>query len=169
MTNPNKVIILTGPCGVGKTTIAYKLATELNLTVISGDQIKQTLFPTINDITEFPEKLQIVKQTIFKQSQQLFNKDQSVLIDYVVLGETYIKQYQIAFQENLIIKVLFPKREVIYSRDEKRACWTSGKTQIDHLYQKYLDLIDLIGAENYIDTGKETSEETVQHMLALIK
>lgn len=36
---------------------------------------------------------------------------------------------------------------------------------IDLLYDKFVALRDTIGAENYIDNGKETVEETVNNLV----
>lgn len=169
MPNKSKVIIITGPCGVGKTTITKLLGKQLKIAVEDGDKIKQTLFPTIDYITQYPEKLKMVKAAIFELSKDYFARNASVIIDYVIIGEDYIKQYQSAFKENLVFKVLLPKKEVIHQRDLERACWTSGKELIDELHQKYLNLVQIIGKENYLDNEKETPEETVQKIIQLIQ
>ena len=162
-----KVIIVAGPCGVGKTTIADLLSKAPNIKLITGDQLKQSLFPEIVDITEHPEKLKIIKALIFKQSKKYFYAGKSVVIDYVVLGKNYIQQYQNEFKENLLFKVIFPPKHIIYQRDRERKCWTSGKKCIDELYDKYIDLIDLIGKENYINNENQTPEETIKTIKCL--
>lgn len=165
MRTKNKVIILTGPCGVGKTTVANILSKKMDIELISGDGIKQHLFPEIGNITEHPKKLKIVKNTILKSSKSHFSNDKSVLIDYVVVGKEYIASFQNLFRKNLVIKVLLPNRNIIYERDRNRDCWTSGRKIIDHLYDNYLNLIDIIGKENYLDTENETPEDTANKIL----
>ena len=81
------------------------------------------------------------------------------------LGEEYISEYKNAFKENLIFKVILPKRMVIYERDQNRKCWTSGRKIINELHHKYSNLVDLIGQENYIDNENETPEETAQRII----
>lgn len=161
-----KVIILTGPCGVGKTTIAKLLLPRIDAEYISGDEIAKSLFPEVSYITKYPEKLKVVKAEIFALSRRYFyEQERTSLIDYVVLGETYISKFKEAFNSDLIIKVLLPKKEIIYQRDVERDCWESGRVMIDHLYDRYVELRESIGADNYIDNGKETVEETVSNLV----
>lgn len=160
-----RIIIITGPCGVGKSTITKLLANELNLPLVSGDQIKEDLFPDIAIITQHPEKLQHIKQEIFEQCRQFFENGRSAVVDYVITGENYIRQFQYAFGKGLSMYVLLPPKEVIYQRDESRECWTSGKEVIDHLYQGYVGLKEVIGPDNYINNEGETAFETLQKIM----
>jgi len=161
----SKIIIITGPCGVGKTTIAKIISESIAIKVVDGDKIRKSIFPNVAYITRHPEKLQLVKETIFELSRKHFFKNQSILIDYVMLGEEYINRFKKQFKGQLTIKVIFPDKEVIYERDKNRTCWTSGQKMIDELYNKYLDLVDVIGQENYINNGQETPEETARKIL----
>lgn len=161
-----KIIILTGPCGVGKTTISKLLLQHLEVKYISGDEIAKSKFPEISYITKHPVKLQIVKRELFDLScTYFFDQNKTVLIDYVILGQNYIAQFQKTFQSDLILKVLLPDRQVIFQRDQDRACWESGREMINNLHDKYLALKDMIGAENYIDNGAQTAQETVDFLL----
>ena len=162
------VLILTGPCGVGKTTVSQRLAQSLGMLRISGDEIKDRLFPQIGDITQFPDKLQQVKQQLLLESKDQFAQGKSIVVDYVVLGKPFISQFRTSFGSHLMIKVLFPSYSVIYKRDLQRSCWTSGKACIDGLVLKFEALRDFIGAEHFLDNGGETVEETVvrlQHFI----
>lgn len=161
-----KVIILTGPCGVGKTTISRLCLNRLDAAYISGDEIAKRLFPEISYITKHPEKLKIVKNEIFALSSRFFHdQEKTTLIDYVILGDEYISKFKETFKSDLIIKVFLPEREVIYQRDLERDCWESGRAMIDLLYDKYVALRDTIGTDNYIDNGNETVEETVNNLM----
>lgn len=161
-----KVIILTGSCGVGKTTISKLLLKQLDLKYISGDEIATGKFPAISYITEHPEKLQIVKRELYDLSRSyFFDHNKAVLIDYVILGRDYISQFQETFKSKLFLKVLLPDRQVIIQRDQDRACWESGRDMINSLYDKYIGLKDHIGTENYIDNGGQTAQETANLLL----
>lgn len=50
-----KVIILTGPCGVGKTTISSLLLARIDAHYLSGDEIAKRLFPEVSYITKHPD------------------------------------------------------------------------------------------------------------------
>jgi len=39
---------------------------------------------------------------------------------------------------------------------------------INELHKKYLDLIDIIGRDNFIDNGNETPEETTKRIISCI-
>ncbi len=164
-----KVIVITGPCGVGKTTLTTMIAHQLGGLRISGDEIKHALFPEIADITDHPEKLKFIKDLLFNKSKINFENGHTVIIDYVILGREYIARFQQEFKEDLLFWVLLPSKAVIYARDERRACWSSGRTVIDSLYEKYLELIPLIGEANYIDNGGETPEESVKKVVELVR
>ena len=166
MNQKAKVIILTGPCGVGKTTLAKIIANRLNIELIDGDKIRKSTFPNVDYITKHPEKLSVVKEKIFELSKKYFSNNTSTIIDYVILGEDYLNRFRNEFQENLILQVLLPDKEIIYERDKKRSCWTSGEQIIDDLYQKYLGLVDVIGQENYLDNENQTAAETATKILA---
>jgi len=101
MNKKAKIIILTGPCGVGKTTITKILVEKLDVELIDGDSIRKSLFPNADYISDHPEKLKIVKERIFELSKECFLKNKSVLIDFVVLGKDYIFRYQNTFKEDL--------------------------------------------------------------------
>ena len=45
------IILVAGPSGVGKTTLAKKLAERLNLPVIHKDDLKEILFETVGSST----------------------------------------------------------------------------------------------------------------------
>lgn len=162
MANPHKLIILTGPCGVGKTTITNLLAQKCKVEVIRGDRLKNSMFPHISILPKHPNKLQLLKEELFTLSKEHFYQGKSVLIDYVILGDLYIRKYQEEFGKNLYIKVLFPELEIAIERDNQRKCWTSGREVIEELYKKYEELKELIGGENYLNTSDQSPENTTQ-------
>lgn len=95
MMNSPKVIILTGPCGVGKTTISRLCLKRIDATYISGDEIAKKLFPEVSYITKHPEKLRVVKEEIFAMSSRIFHdQETTTLIDYVILGGEYISKFK---------------------------------------------------------------------------
>ena len=142
------------------------LLARIDAHYLSGDEIAKRLYPEVSYITKHPEKLKVVKDEILELSKRYFHdQERTILIDYVILGEAYLAKFKEAFKSNLMLKVLLPAREVIYRRDQERDCWESGRAMIDQLYDRYIELRDSIGAEHYLDNGKETAEETVSKLV----
>jgi adenylate kinase family enzyme len=156
------VLIVTGPCGSGKTTIANLISQSGKFTYISGDEIKNELFPEIEKINDYPEALEQVYANIFQSAKRHFRLGENVVIDYVILGQKRIEEYKEAFSNHLVFKVLLPRREVLIDRDQTRECWTAGEDCVTDLYNRFYNLQDYIGIENYIDSSEETPEETYQ-------
>ena len=124
--------------------------------------LKNILLPTS------PNSFNKSSKPFCRRLKRHFNRKESVIIDYVILGKEYIQSFQKSFDKHLIFKVLLPEKEIIYQRDIERECWTSGRKTIDELYRKYEELVELIGKENYIDNGNEPAETTANKLLALL-
>lgn len=154
------VLIVTGPCGSGKTTITNLIVQNSNFIRISGDDIKNEFFPEIENITDYPEGLEKVYFEIFQRAKKHFENGENIVIDYVVLGQKRMEEYKKAFSKSLEIRVLLSRKEIIIKRDQLRECWTSGEKCIIALYDSFNQLKDYIGVDNYIDNSEETTEET---------
>lgn len=159
--NKNKpiVLILTGPCGAGKTTIAKMITRELGSVYVDGDDIKNKYFPEIEHIDQHPKKLQKVKREILKQAKNQFEKGRNVVVDYILVKEE-IEKYKKAFFENLIVRVLLPQKRIISKRDKLRKCWTAGQECVDELYESFYQSRKDFGRENFIDNSNEAPKET---------
>lgn len=158
------VLIVTGPCGSGKTTISSLIAANHPFIRLCGDDIKEELFPGIVDIQEYPEKLKQVGSEILERARTHFANGEHVVIDYIVLAEARLEEYKRIFSDHLQIRVLLASRESIITRDETRECWTAGEACVDQLHEGFSQLKAFIGAEHYIDSSEETPEETyVKH------
>ncbi len=160
MSDNNFVLIITGPTGVGKTTLCKLVAEKFGYKYISGDETKKELFPGLENIILYPEKLEIVKNELLKRIKEMFNKKECVVVDYVILGEDYINKFKKLFGKNLIFKVIQPSVETTIERDKKRECWTSGDESVKRLYKDFEESKNFIGEENYIDNSNETPQET---------
>jgi ribosomal protein S18 acetylase RimI-like enzyme/predicted kinase len=169
MINPF-VIVISGPTGVGKTTLAKILRQHLNCIHISEDEIAKKIFP--NDaytIDDCPDKLIIVDNLLLERTKEIFTKGECVVVDRVNMGKEFIDEIRRVFHEHLLIKVLWPPKETAIERDKKREGWTSGENIIRHFYKKYEELKSIIGEKNYIDNSHQTPEETFEKFFARIK
>lgn len=163
MCSDNRVIILTGPGGSGKTTIADLLVKRCGFVLLDGDNADTEFFPEGKQwLPENSEKLQKAHSKILKQTKEIFNSGKSVVVDYIIFGHylEFFKQFRKEFENNLDIKVLFPSQKELIARDKKRDCWTTGKERINTVRKEFDNIRNVIGAENFINTSGQTAEET---------
>lgn len=161
-----KVLILTGPGGAGKTTIAELLVKKYNFIMIDGDNLDTEFFPKGNQW--LPENLALLRRAhdkILKEVKVKFDEgENNVVLDYIIFGDyfNFINKFKKEFGDKLKIKVLFPSEEEIIKRDQKRECWTTGVDRIRAIRKDFERLKEEIGQNNYIDTSSQTPEETAE-------
>jgi predicted kinase len=67
------ILIISGPCGSGKTTITNLITQSGKYVHISGDEVKNELFPEIEKINYYPEALEKVYLEIYKKTKTISN------------------------------------------------------------------------------------------------
>ena len=153
------VLIIAGPTGVGKTTIAQIICQHNKCSYLSEDELSKKLFPGVYKDT--PEQLKQTNKELLKGLKQL-NDGNCLVADLVNFDEDFIKNLKNLFGKRLIIKVIFPPINTIIERDKKRPCWTSGEENIKRYYKQYQKLKEIIGKNNYIDNSSQNPEETYE-------
>ena len=166
-----RVLLLTGTCGSGKTTIAAMLAEKADWIHISEDTIWHNLYgknrgPFHSD--EHRQKRRNVHKKVMEQLLTDNHPDRNIVIDVTIHEsppEAY-KEYQHMFEEHSIvwdIRVLHPRLEVAVARDANRNCWTIGKKGVIELRRKFNK--GIFNSECYLDNSDETAEVTMQRIL----
>ena len=159
----NKVLLISGVCGSGKTTISKMVEEKLGFARIDGDEIGEKILPKIDGCI-WKEKnqyhLKKIHEKVIASTKDLLQKGKSVVIDYVLDKKEEIEMYKKEFGENLEIKILTPRLEVTIKRDQNRECWSVEETRILQLSKIFENLKHNFGKKNFIDNSDETPEET---------
>lgn len=163
MKQNKKVLILSGPGGSGKTTIAKLLVKQCGFVYLDGDKEDTEFFPNGKQwLPENSEKLSLAHDKILKKAKELFDAGNNVVIDYIIFGRymEFFQKFRREFRDNLEVKILFPSTEEMVRRDKKRKCWTTGTERIVAVRAEFEKIKNELGEQNYIDTSNETSELT---------
>jgi len=159
-----KIIIITGPGGAGKTTIAEMIAEKYNYALLDGDNEDTEFFPNGNQwLPENIDNLKKAHDKILKKTKKLVDSGKKVVVDYIIFGNylNFFNKLKNEFGNDLQIIVLFPKPEDIIIRDKGRECWTTGEDRIKAVYSEFDKIKVRLGRDKYIDTTGLSVEETL--------
>ena len=159
------IVLLTGPGGAGKSTIAKLLVKKFGYTFLDGDREDTEFFPDGDQwLPENKERLAKVHEKILRRTKELVEQGKKVVVDYIIFGNylEYFQKFKETFGEDLQITILFPSESEMIDRDFKRECWTTGADRIKAVRSEFENIRTEISLENFIDTSEETPEETIQ-------
>jgi predicted kinase len=162
-----QVLLLTGTCGSGKTTIAGLLGRRPGWTCLSEDDVWRGRFGLDRGAFGSPEyawKRRQVHEAVFRELRCAFAAGQRVAID-VTLHEAPPEGYRAyaAFLDRQrvpwALRVLHPSLAVAVARDAARSHRPIGQARIATLRAKFTGQV--FPSEWFLDTSKDTPEETV--------
>ena len=158
-----KVVIITGPGGAGKTTIAELIEKECNYVLLDGDNEDTEFFPNGDQwLPENSNKLKKAHDKILNKAKELVLNGNKVVIDYIIFGHylEFLNKLSEQFDDDLQIAVLFPEQKEMISRDKERKCWTTGTDRIKAVYSEFEKIRDKIGNDKYLNTSGQSAKET---------
>ena len=160
------VLILTGPGGSGKTTIADLLVKRRGFIKVDGDKLDSEFFPEGRHwLLENFKKLKQAHNKIFTEVKKAFKKGKNnVVLDYLIFGHylEFFEKFKKEFGHSLEIKVLFPTKEEMIKRDKERECWTTGIERIGAVRAEFEAIGEAVGKDNFIDTTGQTPGDTFE-------
>ena len=167
-----RVLLLTGTCGSGKTTIANLLAKHARWKHISEDNIWHNLFGKKRGQFHSDEhrlKRGQVHAQVLSELLESLHSGQNIVIDATVHEsppEAYC-EYQSMFELHSLdwsIRVLHPRIDVAVARDASRTCWSVGEKAVKELRDKFNK--GVLSSDCYVDNSDETAEETMRRFLS---
>jgi len=158
-----KIILITGPGGVGKSTVAELIEKKCNYVLLDGDQEDTEFFPKGGQwLPENSDLLRKAHDKILRKAKDLYKKGNKVVIDYIIFGHyfEFLEKFKKEFGNDFQYFVLFPEESVIIKRDKNRECWTTGVDRIKAVYCEFEKIRDKIGEDKYLDTSGQSAEQT---------
>ena len=167
-----RVLMLTGTCGSGKTTIAALLA-KSGWSHISEDALWLQFFGNNRGSfgsTDHRSKRQRVHEQAFAAISSALEGGHQVVLD-ATLHESppeafleYVDWFD-GHQISWALRVLHPNVDVAIARDAARPTWHVGADRVRVLHDKFNGSI--FPKPCFIDTSNDTPEETLARVLRL--
>jgi len=102
---PQKIVLISGAPGVGKTTIAVPLARALNFTLIAKDDIKEALYEALNSRANDREFSRKVGAASWELLWKLASKSPEVILEANFRPNSQVEIEQLAALKAQIIEV----------------------------------------------------------------
>lgn len=162
----NKLIIIRGPLGIGKTTIARKIAEKINGEYISIDDVLTELDLDQVDQSEGCISLQNfleANKAILPKIKQLIDNHTPVIIDGNFYHQSQIDDLVGNFQNSLVFSLIAPL-EICIKRDAGRTT-SYGEEATKAVY----NLVSRFDYGQTIDTKNLSIDQAVNQIISYLK
>jgi predicted kinase len=174
MTQNCEVLVLTGTCGSGKSTVAGLIALRVGWRRISEDEIWPRRFGKNRGMFGTPEhrvKRAGVHQEVLERVQAALRAGDNVVMDATIheAPPEALEEYRALFVEARIRRhlcVLHPRLEVAVARDAGRGRGSLGAAMVASLFAKFTGHVIPPGC--FLDTSAESAEATVDRVLVAL-
>jgi len=174
--NSKKVLLLTGTCGAGKSSLGQLIESKTNYIFIDGDSITrrkshyERLNPTAKKNSPIDSQGLSTLETI-DTMLTVCALGYNVVVGYVIRDYTTLAMYENALSKHdikPIFRVLVPNRVTCIKRDITRECWTAGEIWVDKFYDEMQNYL-ISHPSCCIDNSSESLEETYnKHFVELL-
>ena len=164
------LLILTGTCGSGKTTVSKLLSAKAGWRRISEDDLWKQCYGKNRGVFGSDEhriKRQQIHSVVFTEILSKSKENLFFVIDATVHESPPEAYYEYSeFFETHNIKwrlcVLHPKLEIAIKRDSQRIEWVAGPERVEKLWKKFTGKV--FPKEYFIDNSDETPEQTMKRI-----
>lgn len=165
-----KVMLVSGAVGAGKSTIGQYIEDKYNYIFIDGDAVSKKLNFRIKmgQTTKCAEYL--CHTETLRTMITTLGLGYNVVVGYVfgINDLHHYNNYLFPYNIKPVFRVLVPSRDVCIERDKKRSCWTAGEGFVDKWYkeqQSFKDIDISICIDNSNESVKETIMRHFHHLL----
>lgn len=160
----NKLYLITGPAGVGKSTISKSLAERLNKSVlIEGDDIYHMVVSSYVPAWKPGNHLELFWKNVISLIKNSLENDYDVVFNYIINKDDYLVLNNEFKNYNVIFKVLIVDEEELLRRDKLRAKENRMNERCLILLRQFIkqDFND----EFIIDSSNLSIEQTVERII----
>lgn len=117
----SKLYLITGPAGVGKSTISKSLAKHLNKSVlIEGDDIYHMVISSYVSAWKSGNHLELFWKNVISLIKNSLEKGYDVVFNYIINKDNYLMLKEKFKNHQIIFKVLLVSEEELLRRDKLR-------------------------------------------------
>ncbi|KAF2827105.1 male sterility protein [Ophiobolus disseminans] len=173
-----QIIVLAGPCGSGKSTVAKHLSASLNAPFIEGDDLhtpdavmKMAASTPLDDALRLPWLDRLKERALSAVTESSNDK---VFVSCSALKQAYRDHFRGLERENEGVKVLFVDLQVEEAELVRRMRERGGHYMKEHMVESQVAIRELPGVWETdvlpVDAGKSVEQvvEDVQALLAMV-
>ncbi|WP_312097243.1 AAA family ATPase [Niallia sp.] len=156
----NKVYILSGPAGVGKSTTSKELTKNLAQSAyISGDYISHMHINGRKKPWERREEVTLIWDNILSLTKNFLRYGNDVVVDYVSFPQEvrWLKENLKGLNVEVIYAVLWTDIETLIKRDKMRDPENRMGERCLILFDEFLE--SELEEKHFLDTGKNSTED----------
>ncbi len=167
-----RVLLLTGTCGSGKSTVARRLAEHHGWGRVSEDDVWRARFHRNRGALgseEHRRRRGLVRAEVMTGVRRALAAGRDVVVDATVHEATpdSLGDYVALLEPEHVawsIRVLHPRLEVAVARDAARPDWSAGAVGVAALWRKLTG--ERFGREAFLDTSDDTPAQSAARVLA---